>query len=119
MCNCINVDVGSYKNQMLLNTPQFIQNIGSVGCKELRTTTCIDKCIVDEIKYLWSLGIVTLGSCCGHNKADGNICVMDKDIPKMKKLGYKRCSKYDRFVSLGYREDIWYSKTCIHKAMEV
>lgn len=30
-------------------------------------TVCVDACIADEIKALWSAGIWTGGCCCGHN----------------------------------------------------
>ena len=76
MCNCVNVKMGSYDNQVTLKMPNG-QLMG------------IDKCIADEIKYLWSLGIKTTGCCCGHNITEGYIGVIDKDIEIMKKGGYK------------------------------
>ena len=56
-----------------------------------------DKCLATELFYLWDLGIITTGSCCGyhiHEKGVGNgetsyIGVVEKFIPKMKELGYK------------------------------
>lgn len=80
MCNCINIEIGSYDNQICLNTPEHINYHNS--------KICIDKCLIDEIKYLWSLGIKTTGCCCGHNKLEGFIGVDFDDIPKMKTLGY-------------------------------
>ena len=54
---------------------------------------CFDKCLADELFYLWDLGIITTGCCCGHHKGlDGShsyIGVDKKFIPQMKKLGYK------------------------------
>lgn len=50
---------------------------------------CIDICICQEIAELWNSGIPTYESCCGHNKKEGYIMVLEKDIDKMKKLGYK------------------------------
>ncbi len=75
MCNCINIKMGSYKNQVILKMP----NSQLMG---------IDKCIAEEIKYLWLLGIKTTGCCCGHNIQEGYIGVAEKDIETMKK-GYK------------------------------
>jgi len=46
MCDCINVKMGSYDNQITLKMP----NGELMG---------IDKCIVEEIKHLWSLKIST------------------------------------------------------------
>lgn len=50
---------------------------------------CVDACLEREIKYLWSIGISTTGCCCGHNKVDGYIGVIDEDISKMKRLSYE------------------------------
>jgi hypothetical protein len=50
---------------------------------------CVDTCLVQEIAELWQLGIETIESCCGHNKALGYIAVQKKHIEQMKKLGYK------------------------------
>ncbi|GAH50580.1 unnamed protein product, partial [marine sediment metagenome] len=52
-------------------------------------TANIDNCILEEIKFLWSKGIQTIESCCGHNKQQGYICVIPEAIKKMEKLGYK------------------------------
>ena len=52
-----------------------------------------DKCLANELFYLWDLGIITTGCCCGRHKGQSGetayIGVIDKFIPKMKKLGYK------------------------------
>ena len=86
MCNCVNVKMGSYDNQVELLRPKCM-----IGRTEGTTsnTICIDKCIAEEIKYLWSLGIRTTGCCCGHNKQEGYIGVIGKDMEIMKKGGYK------------------------------
>jgi len=86
MCDCINVKMGSYDNQTELSRPKCM-----VGRMEgtSSNTICIDKCIAEEIKYLWSLGIRTTGCCCGHNKQEGYIGVIDEDIEIMKKGSYK------------------------------
>jgi len=87
MCNCINVKMGSYDNQVILPRPRCMINRTEGSSNP--DTICIDKCIVEEIKYLWSLGIRTTGCCCGHNMMGGYIGVIEKDIEFMKKLGYK------------------------------
>jgi len=48
----------------------------------------IDPCIVDEIKELWSKGIVTYGSCCGHNKLESMVNVDDSQSDLMLEMGY-------------------------------
>lgn len=50
---------------------------------------CIDPCIYNEIDELWNNGIITLGSCCGHNKTESFVNVDDSCIDKMIGLGYK------------------------------
>ena len=77
MCDCINVQFGTYgqqdQNRTVVCTPQ--------GRRQE-----IDNCILSELKDLWNKGIITLASCCGHNKINGSIIVEDCD--KMKSLGY-------------------------------
>jgi len=92
-CDCPpGIEIGSYDNQVTLDTPQFMRDICSMGCLTFRDQTCVDACLADEIKDLWSRGIVTTGCCCGHNLTlPGGlpyIGVRDEDIPKMKDLGY-------------------------------
>ena len=98
MCNCVNIKMGSYDNQVILKMP----NDELMG---------IDKCIAEEIKYLWSLGIRTTGCCCGHNIQEGYIGVIDKDIEFMKKGGYKvhfndnRLGAEDSFIPKSYYDN--------------
>lgn len=79
MCNCKNIEIGSYDNQVELKAPQWSSY----------KTICVDSCLKDEILYLWSVGIRTTGCCCGHNKLEPFVGVFDEDIPKMKELGYQ------------------------------
>jgi len=66
--------------------------------KGLSGEICIDKCIVNEIKFLWKNGIKTYGCCCGHNKYPSWVNVLDEDFEKMEKLGYEKyineCNNY-------------------------
>jgi hypothetical protein len=80
MCNCINIEVGSYGNQVELSRPPHMPGERNI---------CVDVCLKDEILNLWSLGITTTGCCCGHKKVPPFIGVEDVDIPRMKELGYK------------------------------
>ena len=56
--------------------------------KERLTIVEIDKCLFDEIRDLWELGIRTTASCCGHAKAPAVIAVRKEDVERMKELGY-------------------------------
>lgn len=84
MCECKNVECGTYKNTVIVNAPR-IYNDKFPNIKEIQ----LDKCIAKEIEYLWNKGIITMASCCGHNRTDGFISVLEEYIPKMKELGYE------------------------------
>jgi len=85
MCNCKNVESGSYANQIEVNRPKHM--IGR--CEGTSShTICIDSCILEEIQELWKMGIITTGCCCGHNKFPAFVGVIETDILKMKALGY-------------------------------
>ena len=81
--------MGSYSNTITLIYPDWFKS------KHLMRTADIDNCLVEEIKTLWNKGIQTTSSCCGHNIAPAVISVIDKDINKMERLGYKHLSNYD------------------------
>jgi len=49
----------------------------------------VDYCLIKEVVNLWSKGIETIESCCGHNKTSGYIAVRSQFIIKMIDLGYK------------------------------
>ena len=95
MCQCVNVEFGSYDNQVMLNAPSWSSY----------EFICVDKCLEEEVRRLWVLGIKTTGCCCGHNKLDSYIGVWDEDIPKMKEIGYSvaynpcRPTDQDSFIS--------------------
>lgn len=76
-CACQNVTIGGYENQVVLPTPQFMQDIGSIGCLTFRDTTCIDRCIAPLVQALWERGVVTTGACCWHNIRDGYIGIYE------------------------------------------
>lgn len=89
MCNCRNVNIGTYENTKIINGIE------------------LDKCLVPEIKWLWNNGIETVASCCGHNKIEPSIIVKEKYIDKMRKLGYK--NKINPIYPK--KENLFYSKT--------
>ena len=77
MCDCRNIQIGSYDNQVTVLWPFSNKFI------------CIDRCLFDEITLLWSQDIITTGCCCGHNKQVGYIGVDFNCIDRMKQLGYE------------------------------
>lgn len=89
MCNCKNVEVGTYANQIKLAAPKHMLPLTNCIGEVKEPFICIDKCLEDEIKSLWSKGIHTIGCCCGHNVRCGYIQVDGLDAEKMVELGYK------------------------------
>ncbi len=79
MCNCKNVDFGTFG--------QSEQNRTAVE-------TCygkiqeIDNCILDELQSLWRQRVLTDASCCGHNKINGSIIVPNDWVEFMKSRNY-------------------------------
>ena len=50
----------------------------------------VDACVVAEINGLNTLGITTIGCCCGHARAQGFIQVTPSHCEKMTELGYEQ-----------------------------
>ena len=88
-CNCVDVQIGSYDNQVTVRIPDNIDIPYNSPERPLRETVCLDVCIAGEIKSLWARGIVTTGCCCGHNRTIGYVGVAPEHIPQMKALGYR------------------------------
>lgn len=86
MCGCKDIELGSYKNQSALARPAHMLDRGEGTTSK---TICVDNCLVAEVLQLWSLGIRTTGCCCGHNKLDGFIGVIEEDIGRVMHLGYE------------------------------
>ena len=94
MCNCKNITPQSkecYEQMIVVDIPQHMHQYAEMREKEgLSKQICIDQCIYDEIHFLWSYGVITYGSCCGHNNSYAFVNVDDKSIDKMLMLGYKQ-----------------------------
>lgn len=88
-CKCVDVQVGSYDNQVTVRIPTTVELRYNTPERPGRETVCLDICIANEVMDLWAEGIATTGCCCGHNRTIGYIGVIDADIPKMKALGYR------------------------------
>ncbi|MDU7069501.1 MAG: hypothetical protein E6343_16220 [Clostridium perfringens] len=75
MCKCVNIECGDYSNMEIIE----------FGEKRIQ----VDSCLVDEITYLLNQGVITIESCCGHNKLTGYIAVDKNSIELMESLGYE------------------------------
>jgi hypothetical protein len=89
-CACVNVEMGSYDNQVTVEIPPHMASYRAARLAAgLSGLVSIDHCIMPEIQELWAQGIHTHGSCCGHNTVEPMINVRDEDTPRMKALGYE------------------------------
>lgn len=50
----------------------------------------IDSCIASEVQYLNNMGVVTLGSCCGHGVDDHppHVLIENDSVNLIEQLGY-------------------------------
>lgn len=78
MCECKNIEMGSYNNQVMLKSPSWSSHV----------FICVDICLRTEIEYLWSKHISTTGCCCGHNTTTPMINVKEEYHDKMIEIGY-------------------------------
>ena len=93
-CTCKDIIPQSkecYAQQIVVKIPEYLDIRMNAPGRERKEFVALDPCITSEVIQLWRLGIVTTGSCCGHNLPDGFpfIGVEDEYIPKMKELGYE------------------------------
>jgi hypothetical protein len=83
-------DQYSYPRQAVLDLPQWSLERKRRLRAGLSPTVCIDQCIVDAIKHLWSKGIETTGCCCGHNTQRAWVSVHPSWYVDMFELGYEQ-----------------------------
>jgi hypothetical protein len=82
-------ELGIYSSMILLKFPDFMLKENG-GYYHSKNSCAVDPCLVDEILYLWSHEIHTMGCCCGHGKIEGSITVWrEEDASKMIYLGYE------------------------------
>ena len=87
--NCCNIQ--TYECEELVDIPEHMSDYKQARIVSgLSGKICIDKCILNEIKFLWKSGIKTYGCCCGHSKNVAWVNIKEEDFNKMKKLGYRK-----------------------------
>ncbi len=91
VCNCSNVAIGSYDNQVMLGWYPVMDAYKLQREKAGLSTRgiCVDTCLAKDITTLWESGIRTMGSCCGHGMADGMINIHPEDFDKALELGWE------------------------------
>ncbi|KKM89965.1 hypothetical protein LCGC14_1243360 [marine sediment metagenome] len=79
---------------------KFVESIGAT----------VDACIADIVDVLNKGGIGTVGSCCGHSRKTGVICLSDgrnllllscKEVKKMSVRGLSHLIVLDKPIALG------------------
>ena len=95
-CTCVDVDMGSYANQEGRKLPFATETYPIARTKMVG----IDRCILPEVEHLWSQGIETIESCCGHGKVAGYILVKPEDAQQMLSLGYDAEAKFSHLIGL-------------------
>lgn len=86
-CHCRNVGIGEFTNQACMEFP-FDYN-SRIYSRKRGDIVCIDTCIATEIGYLWRHGVLTINSCCGHQRYSSTVIVAKTSEKKMDDLGYK------------------------------
>lgn len=81
-------DQYSYPRQVVVDLPEWSPERKRRLRDGLPATVCIDQCIVDAIKELWSKGIETTGCCCGHGAMRAWVGVHSAWYEDMFKLGF-------------------------------
>jgi hypothetical protein len=66
MCNCKSYNKGGGIDEEVVCYPPKHLGIG-------RDSVCVDFCIAKVVIHLWGKGVVTLNSCCGHNKRSPSV----------------------------------------------
>lgn len=67
------------------NTETILETPPQIGDRP--NGICVDACIVDAIKMLWSHGVETRGCCCGHSKGNPSVVIAEQeDCEKVKRL---------------------------------
>lgn len=93
-CTCRNVDFGTYEAAEVVDIPAHMADYRRARARDgLGPRIVVDRCILPEIRWLWSWGVRTYGSCCGHQKLPPMVCVHDDDAPLMRSLGYHNYAK--------------------------
>lgn len=83
-CNC-----HSYNWDFWKDKEEIIKKLVWVAAdwEKIYEDICIDACIADTIKLLWSEWVNTMSSCCGHWKRNPSIVFWSiEDAVKWKKL---------------------------------
>lgn len=83
-------DAYVYPRQVVLTLPDWTDAYQRRKENGYDPTICVDGCVVDAIKDLWSLAIETTGCCCGHNYMPAWVSVEAEDYYRMFELGYEQ-----------------------------
>lgn len=93
-CNCYSYNwcIGEVQ-EVVLDVPKELISIIR------REYVCVDACIVEDIKALWKVGIITHGACCGHNRIPTSVVLQDNATPDIISTCKKVLSRPFEFYS--------------------
>lgn len=81
-------DAYVYPRQVVLDLPDWTADYQRKKERGHPTNVCVDGCIVEAIKDLWSNAIDTTGCCCGHGIMPAWVSVVPEEYYRMFELGY-------------------------------
>lgn len=78
MCDCVSYNrpdlcVSDGRREVILQAPPHI--------KGKPHGICVDACIADAIRMLWSHEVITTGCCCGHNLYNPSVIIDGSEDP--------------------------------------
>ncbi len=103
MCDCISVGEPRKWQKtpsVILTAPEFMLRQLAPG----KTEIAVDACIAEQIRMLWSDGVRTYSSCCGHNSERPSVVVDDGDSCRAKRLLMERDPDRDWQVMYWHHE---------------
>lgn len=82
-CKCISCNQpreGQTDGQVVLDPNEYFQ------WASVARLVSVDACIAEDIRRLWEAGVLTKGSCCGHNKRNPDV-VLDEGVDPRLAIG--------------------------------
>ena len=98
-------EMGKISEPSLEAAKVFCKN-SKIGCYNCLVQTrfgwCCDACLEEEMLWLYSQGVHTINSCCGHgnNELKTVVVIGENSREKMKTLGYELLEELENRVTL-------------------
>lgn len=90
-CPCQGVEIGNHTETVTLDYPffmsEYVGNRLKAGLSSKQVS--VDKCIAQDVLFLWAHEIATYGSCCGHNQVKPMININPAKMGTAISLGFE------------------------------